>query len=425
MGEVSILVYAYGALFGLSLLEMGVSHLRKDGHYRVSDLNASLSMAISYQLFELFTRGFMLWPYVSLATWSPWQLPMHAFWAWGIGFVLVDLVGYTSHRLMHEVNFLWAFHEGHHSGEELNLGMGPRQSFFVGLVQPVFALPLAFFVPVQMLVALHAFELLWALFLHTPYVGKLGLLEEVLSTPSHHRVHHGRNAKYIDRNHGNVLIIWDRLFGTFQREEETPVYGITSILPARGVWELSTHRFTELWQMARATRRLKDKLGLWFKPPTYRPLDLGGPVALVDTDLRRYRVPNTQAPGELRVYTTFQFLFALSGLPWLILTRDGLPFHEQCLFALLILWALSSLTCLLEERAGAARDEALRVLVTAAALSVLLERAMTPWLWLSALVSMLGLCLVTKQRSVRSNSQDEVRLAATSAMPSASDTFGS
>ena len=150
-------------------------------------------------------------------------------WAhWAVAFLGLDFFYYWFHRASHEVNFLWAAHIVHHQSEEYNLSVALRQSAVQQFLGAPFYWPLAFLgVPPMMFLALDAFDTLYQFWIHTRTIGRLGFLDAVLNTPSNHRVHHGSNAKYIDRNHGGVLIVWDRLFGTYQREEEEPAYGVT------------------------------------------------------------------------------------------------------------------------------------------------------------------------------------------------------
>ena len=146
-------------------------------------------------------------------------------------FLGVDCAYYWFHRIAHEYNAPWAGHVVHHSSEDYNLAVALRQGTFQGLFSWVFYLPLALLgFPPAWFAAMTSFDLLYQFWIHTRAIGKLGPLEWVLNTPSHHRVHHARNPKYLDKNYAGTLIIWDRMFGTFQAEEEEPVYGLTKPL---------------------------------------------------------------------------------------------------------------------------------------------------------------------------------------------------
>lgn len=189
---------------------------------------------------------------------------------WAIGMVGWDLGYYWNHRLMHEVRALWAIHVPHHSSEHYNLSTALRQpvasAFGVWVPYGVMAL---LGVRPSIIETSRALNLIYQYWVHTTLVRSLGPAEAVLSTPSHHRVHHGSNSRYLDRNHGGILIVWDRLFGTFQRElpEEPVVYGLTRNIGSDHLWAVSTHEYREmLGDVARATT-WRDRVGFVLRGP--------------------------------------------------------------------------------------------------------------------------------------------------------------
>jgi sterol desaturase/sphingolipid hydroxylase (fatty acid hydroxylase superfamily) len=147
------------------------------------------------------------------------MLPLWLFWI--LTFVVIDLVFYIYHRMSHRIRFLWAIHLSHHSSEEMNFAVSFRQAWFgpISKIPFFMVLPLLGFDP-TIIAAAGVISTLWGIVGHTQIIGKLGFIEWVFNTPSHHRVHHGSNKQYIDKNYGNLLIIWDRMFGTFEPEEE-------------------------------------------------------------------------------------------------------------------------------------------------------------------------------------------------------------
>lgn len=173
--------------------------------------------------------------------------------------VLADFCQYWLHRFSHEVNFMWAGHVTHHSSSEYNYGVALRQNAFENFYTWVFYLPLAFFgIPWQMFVAAYAVSLIWQFLVHTRIIKKLGVLEKFMSTPSHHRVHHGKNPQYIDKNYGAFLIVWDKLFGTFEPEEEEVEYGITHPLENQNpVWSSVHHHISIIKTVASEKEKLK------------------------------------------------------------------------------------------------------------------------------------------------------------------------
>lgn len=164
-------------------------------------------------------------------------------------FVLADFIYYWFHRASHVFKPLWAFHVVHHSGEHMNLTTSYRLNWFSALVSPVFFLPLVLFgFQPQLIVICYALNLLYQFLLHTEAIGKLGFIEGWIDTPSAHRVHHGSNPIYIDKNFGGVFMFWDRIFGTYQSETEKPVYGITKGFISYNPFKLVLHGFTDLWK---------------------------------------------------------------------------------------------------------------------------------------------------------------------------------
>jgi sterol desaturase/sphingolipid hydroxylase (fatty acid hydroxylase superfamily) len=179
-----------------------------------------------------------------------------------------DAVYYWNHRAMHESRWLWAIHVVHHSSERYNLSTALRQPVAdaFGMFVPYSLMALAGFRP-QLIETARGVNLLYQFWIHTETIGKLGRLEEVLNTPSHHRVHHGSNRRYIDRNHGSILIVWDRLFGTFQREDELVVYGLTTNINTFNPARIATHEHAAILRDVARARTWRDRLGYVLRGP--------------------------------------------------------------------------------------------------------------------------------------------------------------
>jgi sterol desaturase/sphingolipid hydroxylase (fatty acid hydroxylase superfamily) len=179
-----------------------------------------------------------------------------------------DAIYYWNHRAMHESRWLWAIHVVHHSSERYNLSTALRQPVAdaFGMFVPYSVMALAGFRP-QLIEMARGVNLLYQFWIHTETIGKLGRLEEVLNTPSHHRVHHGSNRRYIDRNHGSILIVWDRLFGTFQREDEPVVYGLTTNVGSFNPVRIATHEHADILRDVARARTWRDRLGYVFRGP--------------------------------------------------------------------------------------------------------------------------------------------------------------
>jgi sterol desaturase/sphingolipid hydroxylase (fatty acid hydroxylase superfamily) len=190
-------------------------------------------------------------------------------WGWVIAFLLNDFAYYADHRLSHRTGFFWAIHTSHHSSKEMNLLVANRGTLLDlgGLMSPItLMLPLLGLHP-AMFVAAKFFANLWGIFNHTRLVKRMGVLETIMATPANHRVHHGTEPHYLDKNYGQVLIIWDRLFGTWQRELEEPTYGLVRQLEGYSIWDIQTSGAQWLVAKMRSAPRLRDKLLYLVQPP--------------------------------------------------------------------------------------------------------------------------------------------------------------
>lgn len=237
-------------------------------------------------------------------------------WTYVIAFFALDLAGYLTHRVDHEINFFWNSHIIHHSSEDFNLACALRQniSIFIRMFT-IFLLPAALLgVPgevIAVVAPLHLFAQFWY---HTEHIRRMGFLEKIIVTPSHHRVHHAINKEYLDKNYGQIFIFWDKWFGTFQEElpEVKPVYGITR--PAR-TWNPIKINFQHMALMAKdawRTESWKDKFRVWFMPTGWRPADVAEkyPVYKID-DVYNFEKYETEAGAGMIAWTWLQMTILL------------------------------------------------------------------------------------------------------------------
>ena len=188
---------------------------------------------------------------------------------WLLTFVLIDFVFYIYHRMSHRMRFLWAIHMSHHSSEEMNFAVSFRQAWFgpISKIPFFISLPLIGLDPTIIAVA-GVMSTLWGIVGHTQIVGKLGPLEWVFNTPSHHRVHHGSNKQYIDKNYGNLLIIWDRMFGTFEPEREQVQYGLVNNVNTYNPVKITFMAWSSIWQDMKQSNSMNQILRAFFGPPS-------------------------------------------------------------------------------------------------------------------------------------------------------------
>ncbi|HCH64343.1 MAG TPA: hypothetical protein DFR83_16175 [Deltaproteobacteria bacterium] len=316
MNEIQLLSVGYLVFMVLIGGELALSRWRGDGRYRLGELVVNIGHGSVFQVADGFTKALVLAPFLFLSQYALFELPIDTVWGWVVGLLAYDFATYWRHRHHHRVHALWAVHGVHHAAEDFNFAAALRQALFQNITGWVWLAPLAFLMPLKMFVGLVVFDYLYQFVQHTQYVPKLGPIEWVFNTPSHHRVHHGRQEAYIDKNYGGILIIWDRLFGTFQEEFEEADFGITmppnSLNPVWGNFVL----WSDLARASRQTPGLWNKIKLWLGPPEWTEA-LAGPIV--------HRTPEpleNDHISEARLrYAGLAFLSGMSvlgALPWVM-----------------------------------------------------------------------------------------------------------
>jgi sterol desaturase/sphingolipid hydroxylase (fatty acid hydroxylase superfamily) len=280
----SLVTYAIPAFLALLALEMWWSRKRALGLYETRDTAASLTMGLGNELLLVATKSAVFGVYWALWTLSPLELPL-AWWVWPLAILGDDFCYYWFHRAHHEVRCLWAAHVNHHSSQRFNLATALRQSWTTPFTAPLFWAPLALLgIHPLMIMTAQAVSLLYQFWIHTELIDRLGPLEWVLNTPSHHRVHHGANAQYLDRNYGGILIVWDRLFGSFEPEGEKVRYGITHQLETFNPIRIAFHEWADIVRDVAGARTWRERAGFVFGPPGWSPEAGVGTSALLRRD---------------------------------------------------------------------------------------------------------------------------------------------
>ena len=251
------------------------------GAYSARDALSSISMGAVSMATSTAWHSLGLIAYTALYVYvAPWHLPTNTWWAWVLVMIAVDFLFYWTHRVSHRVRILWATHQAHHSSEYFNFSTALRQKWN-NSAEVIMWLPLpALGVPPAMIFFAFSLNLIYQFLLHTERVDTLWRpVELVLNTPSHHRVHHGRDREYLDRNYGGILIVWDRIFGSFQPETHRPHYGLTTPVDTYNIVRLQTHEYMAIARDVRAAPGLRERLGYLFGPPGWRPSAAGGAMA--------------------------------------------------------------------------------------------------------------------------------------------------
>ena len=258
-----------------------------------------------------------------------------------------DLIWYWYHRMGHKINLFWSFHVVHHTSEEFNYTAGTRITIFQAVVRTAFwsVLPVIGF-PAPMITIMLIVHGLYPFFTHTQLIGKLGILEYILVTPSHHRVHHASNEAYLDKNFGDMFIIWDKLFGTFQEEKETPVYGLTKQLGSYNfVWQ-HFHYLLELWYGVKQKKGFLNKVKLIFGSPEELDPTLRKSVEERFLSHRRVKVRSQ----KFRHYVLIQFSLTVMVLFVLLLFEHHISIFLQTMVGLFIIVTLINSGAILEQR---------------------------------------------------------------------------
>ena len=311
-----ILLIAMPAFLLLVLFEKWYGWRKGKDTVRNMDMISSLSSGVTNVTKDVIGLYLVIISYPFLVRTLALTQIENTFIVYVIAFFALDFAGYWVHRLQHVNNFFWNGHIIHHSSEEFNLACALRQSISaIVKIFAIFLLPAAILgVPAQVIAVvapLHLFAQFWY---HTQHIGKMGFLEKIIVTPSHHRVHHAINPEYMDKNYGQIFIFWDKWFGTFQKElpDVPPVYGITR--PVR-TWNPIKINFQHVWLLIKdawRTRSWKDKLTLWFRRTGYRPADVAQkyPVYKI-TDVYRFDKYNTKSSAALNTWSWVQLVLIL------------------------------------------------------------------------------------------------------------------
>jgi len=271
MDVTSLLLLLSAPMFVIGMLvELLVLRRRRMPSYDKRDSLLNIATAVGNQMvgipWTIVEAAALLW----LHSLIPWHLT--GWVAWAAAMVAVDFAYYWYHRAHHEIRVLWAVHVVHHSSEQYNLSVALRQPFLVVTTLP-FLLPTVLIgVNPEVLMACFAINLVYQFFIHTELVDRLWApVEFVFNTPSHHRAHHGSQAQYLDKNYGGILIVWDRLFGTFEPEGERVRYGLTKNINTYNIARVQTHELAAIARDVRGAGNWPDRIGYVLRGPGWAP----------------------------------------------------------------------------------------------------------------------------------------------------------
>lgn len=333
-----IIVLVTPLFFLLIAIELWVGWRRGRNTYRLADAMSSIGLGMVSQLVggltKLFTLGIYVWVFEQCRLWGLQELSKDAAWVWIVGLLLYDLLYYWHHRCGHEVALFWAAHAVHHQSEDYNLSTALRQTSSGWLVGWLFYLPMAILgFPPLVFAVVALIDLLYQYWVHTQQIGRLGWFDRWFCSPSNHRVHHAVNDPYLDRNYGGILIVWDRMFGTFQDEldEEPCVYGTREPLASWNPWTANWHVYRKLLRKTRHLPGWRNKLGVWWRPAHWYPAELVSEAAPVAQpyDPRQQQRYDPHVPSVRRGIALALFV-ALLGVTSLLLwfAHDLTPLQQ-------------------------------------------------------------------------------------------------
>lgn len=350
--------------FVLIALELGYSVWKQRHWYHLADALTNIACGIGQQLTGIFVKSLLFAGYIFLYQHARFFTLPEGWLSGIILFLGVDFCYYWFHRLSHEINAIWATHIVHHQSEDYNLTVALRQSWFQAFFSNIFYLPLALlgFHPTLTLTVI-AINTLYQFWIHTELIRSMGWFEWVFNTPSHHRVHHGSNPQYIDRNHGGTLIIWDRLFGTFEKEHEPVVYGITHPLRSWNPIWANLHYWRDLFLQASRFTRWTDRLRLFLAAPGWQPVSHGGRSPVPEVQAATFHKFQVHLPRRHAAYVVVQFSIVLAFASFLLFQAGQFPLQTLAFPAAMVLFSLLSLGSMLEKRPYALRLESLRLLL--------------------------------------------------------------
>jgi len=361
MENINYLAFAIPAFFIFLYLEYALAvRLNKTHLFKYESSVSNVSIGIAERLLNLFIAAsfYNLFYYV-YEHYALFNIP-NVWWVWILLILATDFVWYWYHRLGHEVNFLWAAHIVHHQSEEFNLSVSARITTFQALIRNVFwcVLPFVGFHPLMVVVILSVHGT-YSFFTHTQMIGKLGWLENILITPSLHGVHHASDEKYLDKNYGDVFVFWDKMFGTFQEEEEAPKYGLTHPIKSYSFLWQHFHYYLEILEACKRETGFTNKLKIVFGHP-----------ATLDQDIRpvlekRFlqHKPDTQFRFKFKTYLNLQHIICVLFLTFTTAFFGTFDLVDKLFVVGFVLITLINCGALLEQRKWIYYLECLRLML--------------------------------------------------------------
>ena len=370
----NFVTYAIPFFLLLIVIELAWGWSKGNNTYRVNDSLNSLSLGLlsTVTKFVFLNIGLLVFSRIE-QNYAVWAFDMTSYAHWLVGLLFYDFLYYWFHRISHERQFFWGSHVVHHQSEDYNLSTALRQTSTSFLTTWVFFIPCFFLgMPIYMYVSIATAQLIYQFWVHTQHIPKLGFIEWFMVTPSNHRVHHAQNKDYIDKNYGGLLIVWDRLFGTFKEEDEQlqPIYGIRSPLNSWNPLWANIHIFISMARDAWLTARWSDKVRVLWARTGWRPADVAARYPAEKSDLNNFKKYDPQLRVKVNVGIISQYFIVSIFHAWG--AQQASQLSSELLWATVIAQAYTLIVigALLEGKQTAGFLENTRLLVLAAMLYV-------------------------------------------------------
>lgn len=402
MDYIVLSIPVFFILIGLELL---ISRMQKSKLYRFNDTVSNISCGLAQQISGVFFKTALIVAYLYLFKhYALFEIPNNLL-TYTLLFIGIDFFYYWFHRLAHEISLFWGTHIVHHQSEDYNFSVALRQSSFQGFISMFFYLPLAIlgFNPLAF-VTINAFQTLYQFWIHTKTINKMPKwFEFVFNTPSHHRVHHGRNPKYIDKNHGGTLIIFDRMFGSFQEEEETVVYGVTKPLKSwNPVWA-NFDWYADLWKDLRQPMSWSDRFRILFKKPGWMPSHLGGPRQIPAVDPSQSINYDPQISPKLNYYILAQYVLLLSVSSFFLFKISSFSPTLQGILSIWIFWTIVNLGAFFDKKKWVWLSEYARLCISTGLFAYLIFSFECPIIYISIPIILLFMSFLYLEKSKQNN----------------------
>lgn len=358
INPIILAIPVYFILIGVEVLYDRLKHKKR---YRLNDAITNISCGITEQATGVFVKVFTVAVYhFFFVNFAVFTVPETVFWT-VVLFLSVDFFYYWAHRMSHEINLFWIGHIVHHQSEDYNFSVALRQGALQKVFTSVFYIPLAVIgFKTEWFLFIGAFTTLYQFWIHTEMIDKLPRwFEFIFNTPSHHRVHHGRNEKYLDKNHAGTLIIWDRMFGTFQKEEEKPDYGVTSQTATFDPIRAHIDPIKALWRNMNAFDKNIDKLRVLYKSPAW--LAKQPQIELPAHPVSKY---DNTVGSDRGAYILLQYAIILGVTAFFLFRFSTFSVATQVSFLAFILFSVMSIGKLLDKTKTGSNLELIRLFIT-------------------------------------------------------------